>query len=275
MKKGIAKTLLILLNFALWMGGCASKPRFQPSAPVENTRTVQEALLLCDQYHAPPDAVRPIALAPYLDCVDDAAARHRDTAPEAFLAFRRELHSRYSSLSDSEWSPSVKREIELAIHALFRVLWSEGGWRPRVTEAEKKAVLRHFPILADRFAAESWSPHRVVFLDPELEAAKARLAALRKSKGDPVRTLSPSAVTQLCLQFAKIEDEVGYLHALWDDLSEMVRLDPRNEVRGRVEQKFRDRIRNVLLRLEELELGVEKAGAENVISRNVCLRGYS
>lgn len=248
----LIKIRMILLFAALYsasLGGCASAPRFEPSRPIPESRSLREGLLLCDEYEAPVEDHRVISLRPYLDCSQELAERFPEQAVGDFDLFLRELRKTYGSLKDWYWTPELGAQIRTAIRALYRALWQgrrgEGGATAPYTQEERSAVLKHFPKTAEALGARRWH----VFggelagqaaYDPDLEALRAGVASLAPRRPSPavVPSEAETPVAAICLRVEELTHRLEYLGSLWLDQREMTALAPNSEVSDLARRKY-------------------------------------
>ncbi|MCM2321983.1 MAG: hypothetical protein NDJ90_01840 [Oligoflexia bacterium] len=282
-------TLVAMVLLALLMA-CATSPRFVPSRDIESVPSLEEGLLLCNEYRAPAPAERPNALEPYVECVEHLAQRFPEPALGAFPVFHRELKLQYGLLRDAYWNAALGAELELAIHALLRALWS--GKAPPADRAapsgftgqEKTATLRHFPQTARALRAEDWPLARDPLLDPRLESVKAALASLSEESGadeDRTAQAGPAGLeerSRLCARLQDLRRELAYLDRLWRDQTELVKAEQGSE-RERTLPVVKDRYARKLdalsRELENFRSEIHAARAREGFRLKNCLKGAS
>jgi hypothetical protein len=267
---------LAMITTLLVLTGCASPPEFIPSGQVERASSLPESLRLCHEYRMPDPAARPVALRPYVDCLDRAAAR-AGTRSRAFDLFHRELALRYRTLSEAEWTPRLGAELRVAIQAALRALWQRdarigtmNGDRS-FTRLEQELLLRHFPWTAETLGVNQWRPSRQAQFDPQLENLKASLSALW---AEDVHGALPAGNLvrgrTLCSDLRKLQGEVTYLDALWRDVDDLSRLPEGAAVLPRVSARYRRHRDEAVRRLLALRPGLRAAREAGDFSPAQC-----
>lgn len=225
---------LTVASLALALSGCASVPRFHPSRPLLASQSVPESLLACGEYRIEPRGSRPVAMRPYLDCIDQAVSPERRGWTEAAGLFREEVFLLYRLEREETWNPAVARQVDAAIQGALKALW-RGGAGPGLHSREERDALRaYLPRTASRLGAESWRTGELRATDPELERLKAQAASLED------RDFS-----------RRMRHELGDLDATFEDLCWMNRLDPRNPQTQAVERRYRARLADLGHRLAD------------------------
>jgi hypothetical protein len=241
------------IAFASLLGGCASTPRFEPSAPIDAAPSYQEALLLCDEYRVPYPAERPVALKPLVECIDEAGERPGAPVSGGFATFRRELSSRYDSLSEWEWTPKLGVELGAAIHAALRSLWQPRPVPAQLGTIEKDLFLRHFPRTARALEVEHWAAERnPPAVDRRLETLRAGLAAASDQARRPQEPFATGSAAQSCRELRRLRQEESYLTELWRDLGEYSRLQPGAELGNPLRSRYRLRVETALKELQQI-----------------------
>jgi hypothetical protein len=270
-----------VLAGALTLGAaCASAPRFAPSSPIEESWSLHEGLLLCDEYDPPRPMERPIALKPFVDCVDELADRHGEQGSAAFSLLRRELQSQYDTFHDSMWSPAMGSEVAVATHAALRAVWREGlddRARPPgllYTPQEQELVLRHYPRTAAAVGASAWKVSSAAAFDPKLERLRAGLTSLSGSALEAsARSGGPSEArlgTRLCQEYLDLRSEAAYLSSLLRDYRDMTRLAPEDDGAERVRRRYVEGLGRAVAALRQLEPRVRAARAEGYLRLQAC-----
>jgi hypothetical protein len=255
------RSIVILINL-LFAAGCASVPPFSPSKPVTEATSLQEGLLLCNEYKLPAEPRRPVTLRPYLTCLDELKERFPGpaTASTAFTTFRDEFDRNYGQLTDATWTPRLGTEIEVAVHAVLRALWQTE--RPSVTPLERKLVLQDFPATARSLGAESWNVASGATFDPELEHLKAGMSSLADGEAPVSAGISASQgplTATLCQEYLRLMRETVYLSHLSQDQYDFSQLAPQSPMSTAVREKYRQRLDNALRELGELRPKIEDA----------------
>jgi hypothetical protein len=184
---------------------------------MQETRTLEEALVICNGYHLPIPSERVIALKPYLDCLQDASDRHPIQVMNRFVTFQKELQLKYDNLHDDEWTPRRGMEIENSIHAVLRALWRGLPKPNRATESEREGVLREFPMTAEALQAKDWVVTKKVVVDPQLELLRASFDGF-KNAGTMDEELRRTPSEAFCKRLIHFGQEVDYLTELWKDV---------------------------------------------------------
>jgi hypothetical protein len=263
-------------ELVLVLGGCASVPAFKPSKPIEEAKSLQEGLLLCNEYRLPTEAKRPVTLRPFLNCVDDVQDRFRSEAAGSpqFETFRDEFHTLYGTLSDQTWSERLGTELEISLHTMLRALWRTE--KPTVTPLERELVLRNFPITAERLNAASWTVSSSLALDPKLETLRAGVGALgggdqRQEAVASQRSVGASnEVIDLCRRYFRIRDEVHYLDGLWRDQYDLTLLAPHTSISSAVRDKYTRHLDAASHELEDLRPKIAQARANGSFRVLAC-----
>jgi hypothetical protein len=248
--------------------GCASVPPFAPSKPLDQAKSLQEGLLLCNEYRLPSEPKRPVTLKPFLNCLDDLADQFpaASSGYGAFHDFKNEFHMLYGTLTDQSWSERLGIEVEIAIHTSLRALWQES--KPTVTPLERALVLQNFPLTAKRLDAANWNVASNVSLDPHLESLKAGLAALSESQTRQEGTSVSLGVDQgphqaeLCRRYLKLQAESNYLNGLWRDQYDFTLLVPRSPISAAVRDKYLRHLSAAVRELQDLSPEIADARAK-------------
>lgn len=254
---------------------CATIPPFQTSKPLEESKSLQEALVLCHEYRFPMEGFeRPIALRPFLDCIDDASSLHPpNPLTSVFPTFRKEFHDYYDQLQDSLWSRRLAAELETAIHAVLRSLWQDRVGTGAYTEAERDYALKHFPKTAELLKAQDWRIAWDHGLDSQLEALVAAVASMSA----PVSAASQTPVTpmpqDLCEKFVNFRTEVHYLQALWKDRQYIAKTNWAAGLGIALEKRYRARILVAEGMLADLRAETKDAGIKRGFQAVGCEQG--
>lgn len=240
------------------LASCASVPSFKPSKPLDQSSSLQEGLLLCNEYRLPDEPKRPVTLRPFLSCLDDLKAKFQAAATgnQAFEAFLTEFHQNYGRLSDAIWTPRLGTEIEVAVHTVLRALWQ--GERPTVTPLERELVLKNFPLSAKPLDAVDWNVSTHATFDPGLEQLKAGVASLSEGEGlqegraGAVGSEQSTSVAVLCQDYLRLKREAVYLGNLWRDQFDISLLAPQSPIGASVRDKYRRRLSDAMRDLEYL-----------------------
>ncbi len=249
------------------MTGCASE-KFTPTLPVEQAPSLEEGLILCNEYRLPPNAKRTAALSPYLKCVDELAERHPEPSNVAFARFRDELHLIYHALGDVKWSETRGYQLETAIHALFRALWRKGvpNFEPDATSKEQAWVLRYFPRTAKALHAPSWKISDKITMDPGLEKLKAGAASLvvprEQTSQAPIQKTA-----EICGQLSALFGKIGYLSSLWRDQVEIAFLHQSTAAPHAEYEKNLDEARGLV---EDLRSKIQEAHGDGGFNFAAC-----
>lgn len=243
--------------------GCVSAPKFEPTRELSEAQSLNESLLLCDQYQIPSDAGRAVAFRPFLDCVEESVGRHSPDPTHPVWRFVKDLELRYSTLSEAEWTPQLGSELEAAVHAILRSLWREENIL-EATQNEKNQALRHFRQTAALLGAARWRVVPAVRLDPDLEnlrAGVASLSSLRTSKAASQRSLGEgSAPTdEVCQKLAELQKQVAYLVALWQDRQDIRQLEPKSSLPEPLQSRYLTQLKEAS---DQLQLFRSRFGVE-------------
>jgi hypothetical protein len=255
--------------------GCASVPTFRPSVAVEGSSSFQEGLLLCDEYRLPIPAVRSVMLRPFVECVDQVAEVHAAVSgTDSFRLFRDELHRIYSLVNDVNWSSQLGADLEVAIHAVFRALWREGGGMKvgAYTVDEQALAERYFPRTTRFLRSEEWPTSESVVIDSKLEALSAGLSSLssggaRSAQGVAQENVAPA---RLCTRYLKLFSEVGYLSQLWLDQQDLNQIDPGSKASEVVRKKYASRLGAAAGELESLRSDIKNARQAGTLRTLSC-----
>ena len=253
----------ILLSVSmLGLVSCASVPSFRPSSSIESAASLHEALLLCNEYSLPESATRPVALKPFVDCVSKAGEIFPSQNTEEFLTFRDELRRKYGALNASFWTPRLGLEMEIAIHAILRHLWSDD--HSASSEVERQLVMRHFERTADILKARNWNSGAEPVLEPRLESLRASVAGLNDDaqiEGGSAE-IAPENVElfgRLCERYAQLNSELQYLSQLWRDLVDMSLIDPRSNSNDRARRRYLARLDRAVKLAQDLRAELNRA----------------
>lgn len=261
-KLPMAPVMLVALGL---LSACASVPSFKPSKPIDQSKSLQEGLLLCNEYKLPPDPKRPVTLRPFLSCLDDLKDRFPSEAAGsvAFRTFLKEFDQSYGALSDDTWTERMGVEIEVAVHAVLRALWQPEA--PTVTPLERDLVLRNFPITARQLDASKWTVATQAVFDPKLESLKAGVASLSEgeslleNQAAPIEAQQSSEVGVLCNAYFHLKRETAYLGNLWRDQFDFSLLAPQSQVSAAVREKYSKKLDDALRELENLRPQIAEA----------------
>jgi len=267
---------MILAGGLLALGACASVPAFKPSKPINQAQSLQEGLLLCNEYRLPVEPKRPVTLRPFLSCLDDLQDQFPGAANGslAFKTFLTEFHLSYSVLSDARWTQRLGTELDVAIHAVLRALWQPAT--PTVTPLERELVLQNFPATAQRLGAANWTVATQAVFDPQLEALKAGVAsfsegeALQESQAVGVSVQQSPEVGILCEAYFRLRRETNYLSNLWRDQYDFSMLAPQSPVSATVRAKYTKRLDDALRELEILRPQIAEARVKDSFRVLAC-----
>ncbi|MCM2279617.1 MAG: hypothetical protein NDJ89_16200 [Oligoflexia bacterium] len=276
----------LLLSFA-HLAGCASVPHFAPSRSLETVPSLQEGLMLCNEYRLPRPSERPVELKPYVECLDTLARRFPDAGPEAVAAFREELTLQYRLLREAHWSPGLALELESAIHAVLRALWRVPPAEPAqlpgkaplgYTPSERELALKHFPRTAQQLGARDWPVSSSSVVDPRLEAAQAGLAGLLEERREvETQSVTPAELerrARLCERVRDLRSELAYLEMLWRDQRDIAELGPQPGLRA-IRERYSRRLEGAERQLSELRARIAEARARQGFNAQDCMKGES
>ena len=220
--------------------------------------------MLCSEYHVPWPAERPVVLKPFLDCMDQVAEWHGLTQTGYLEKFREEFHNVYDSTKDAYWKPLDGFEFDVAVHAIFRAIWSSDGTPQVFTAGEQELVLKRFPLTAKAIGAAQWKTSKENVTDRRLETLKAGVLALFGQAPSNEQTASASAArsvpdSKLCDRLLRLRSEVDYLEKLWRDQYEMTQLAPESAASVSARERYQQRIQAAEVSLEELRPQVRSA----------------
>jgi hypothetical protein len=273
--KNVFATALVACTLA-FVGACASVPSFKPSKPLDQAPSLEEGLLLCNEYRLPAEPKRPVTLRPFLSCLDDLKDRFPAAAAGnvGFTTFRDEFHLLYGHLNDQNWTTRLGTEVEVAIHAVLRALWQ--GNRPTVTPLERDLALKNFPLTAKTLDAQQWNVASNATFDPKLEALKAGVASLTEGErleerqAGQVGAAESSRVSELCSEYFRLKRETVYLSNLWRDQFDLALLAPQSPLSTSVREKYTRRLDGALRELEELRPKIADARAKESFRVLAC-----
>jgi hypothetical protein len=233
---------------------CATVPTFTPERPLREAGSLPEALHLCGQYEVPKPIERPVAIRPYLDCLDEAAAvfAWSPASWPGFMLFRRELEHEYALLNGETFSVARAEAMETAIRAVLRTLWrgerltaaaTEGDAEPvsdePYTEAERRAVRDLFPQTGAFLGARDWITSPTVALSPELEKLRASIAGLAAVATSGARFADRIGQAPECERLRALKRESRYLGQVWRDREGFARVAPGSGEAMAADREFR------------------------------------
>lgn len=245
---------------ALALGSCAGTPKFQPSEPIERTRSLNESLLLCDEYRLPVPATRPMALKPYLDCLDEVAQRFPSARlSENFHAFRDEFHRHYDRIEEDLWTPEQGVAYEIAVHAILRSLWRGEEFTGEFTPAERENVVRVFPRMARKLEASQWKVSTQASFDPNLEWLRAGITSLMSPRdelaalsAEPLPPGEQVTTPDLCGRYDRLKTQADALESLRLEEVALARIAPRSPERSAARESYYRRLETANGELESL-----------------------
>lgn len=224
LEKAVSRQFAVLFGLlALMLGGCASVPDFRPSSPLGESETLEEGLLLCHEYEMPLLARRPVAMKPYVQCVNELLRLSEGWgAPSVqFQVFRRELNQFYDGHNDWTWREAKAPRIQKAIRGAMKGLW-RGSLGGSYSDDEASALREFLPRTARVLGASRWKAesagggfHR------GLERLKARANGL--ARADASASAERPGTTGVA---PGLSAGIRYLNSYWGDL---VRMPPSRE----------------------------------------------
>lgn len=246
--------IVTLLGVALT--ACASVPKFDTARPISSTHSLGEALQLCDEYQPPFPAERPVAIRPFLDCLDRSLSLHPPRELSPVSVFQAELHAVWNGQTEADWTPTHGETIARAIHASLRALWREeqGSAAPPVTPAEKKSVQDLFPRTAKELSADQWKVSNAAALDPRLEALRSKVSAWKRAGSAPrLAAEDATRVSGLCRDARALAQETEYLGSLWQDQYDMTQMSPESSQSQAARERYSRKLQSAEARAGDLE----------------------
>lgn len=244
--------LMLIALLIIAFSSCATPPFFNAGEKVAESASLQEALLLCNEYKVNEVVRRPIVLLPYVTCVTDISRTHSMKSNGSFDVFKQELKQSYDLLQEGDWRRSTGIEMEIGIRALFRALWrgntvSSGDV---YTEDEKLFASRYFPRTSKKIGVSQWRIRDVVSTNMEIENIRAVIASFFVYSYGFVGEASDK-----CGLLRLLITESAYLAALWLDRTEMVKeFGLVNESVSKIDERIKKRIADAKQQLEMLRM---------------------
>jgi hypothetical protein len=254
---------------------CSSVPTFRSSTPVASAASLEEALLLCQEYKISLNDTRANAVWPYRKCLNEASAHFPSVIYREFDGFLNELNFRSDVLRDDEWGDAAAARWTLAVRALLRVM-SNGGYG--VSLEEKSAIITVFPWTARALDVASW-PVASVEVDPGLWKLQAGIAGIFSSSLDS-GAATPGApdsreAFELCIRLKRLKGEVDYLAGLWQDQRNMARIDPDYPGLNGLAKRYDCRLVKAQEELTTLRERIKVASQAGRFRVSGCARGYA
>lgn len=249
------------------LSSCSTSSRFRTSRPVEETRFIEEAMLLCHEYRLPTPADRPESLDPMVNCVNRAREKHELNKEHPVSIFAEELTQIATSRKnpriegENPWSPQLGRNLELATHALLRAMWRSAVDSGTFLAGEKEAALKHFPETTAALQAEQWETGQPVpRLDPELESLKAAFSGTISAQKEEVKkrpappACGAAETRQLALRgrISELKEDILELDRTWAELQNLAGLDGSQKLGRSLQESYGEDLWAAIQELEHL-----------------------